>query len=286
MDGTFHHSQVKCLQLPKNEMAAAEPTRPPSGSKRISSFDLPVHPILKPNTNTMNIPRPKSAKGRSRPSSAYIQSPETCSYPIPVPSAFGDLSNSPPSSILQPPNRITQVTNEDVPNLLHQIPSRPSSSLNRYRVLPSIGRRETSDSGIRTIAQQTNKLNLHADLEQKLKSSREKPPLSKSDIATSKTQVSQNASVTLPDEPSESEPRLRLAVRYPSGQRFERCFRPSDTLQSILSVAEWKSNNNYANSVVETMDVPRRSFSDLSKTLEECGIQNKSVLCILQDEGD
>ncbi|XP_059494025.1 UBX domain-containing protein 10 [Stegostoma tigrinum] len=271
-------------------MAAAEPTsRPPSGSKSISSFDLPLYPILKPNTNTMNIPRPKSAKGRSRPSSAYVQSPEICSDPIPVPSAFSDLSNSPPSSTLHPPNRITRVTNEDVPNLIHQVPSRPSSSLNRYKVLPSIGRRESSESGIRTIAQQTNKLNLHADLEQNLKSNKEKkppPPLSKSRTSTTKTQVSQNPLLTLPDEPSESEPRLRLAVRYPSGQRFERCFRPSDTLQSILSVAEWKSNNNYANSVVETMDVPRRSFSDLSKTLEECGIQNKSVLCILQGEGN
>ncbi|XP_041063373.1 UBX domain-containing protein 10 [Carcharodon carcharias] len=235
----------------------------------------------------MNIPRPKSAKGRSRPNSAYIHSPETCSYSIPVPSAFSNPGNSPPSSpsMLHPPTRITRVTNENVPELLHQIPSRPSSSLNRYRVLPSIGRRESSDGGIRTIAQQTNKLNLQTDLQQKFKSSKQqKPPLSKSSAATLKIQLSQSRATTLPDEPSESEPRLQLAVRYPSGQRFERCFRPSDTLQTILSVAEWKSNANYANSVVETMDVPRRSFSDLSKTLEECGIQNKSVLCILQDD--
>ncbi|XP_067872914.1 UBX domain-containing protein 10 [Heterodontus francisci] len=269
-------------------MAAAEPTsRPPSGSKSISSFDPPVHSIIEPNTSTMNIPRPKSAKGRSRPNSAYIHNPETCSSPIPVPSAFSDPGSSPPSSpsMLYPPTRITRVTKEDVPELLHQIPSRPSSSLNRYRVLPSIGMRESNDSGIRTIVQQTNKLNLQADLEQKLKLSREKKPShSKSSTATSKSQLSQSRAAALPDEPSESEPRLRLAVRYPSGQRFERCFRPSDTLQTILSVAEWKSNTNYTNSVVETMDVPRRSFNDLSKTLEECGIQNKSVLCILQDE--
>uniref|UniRef100_UPI00398E4943 UBX domain-containing protein 10 n=1 Tax=Pristiophorus japonicus TaxID=55135 RepID=UPI00398E4943 len=270
-------------------MAAAEPTsRPPSGSKSISSFDPPVHSIIEPNTSTMNIPRPKSAKGRSRPNSAYIHSPETCSYPIPDPSTFRDPGNSPPSSpsVLYPPTRITRVTKEDVPELLHQVPSRPSSSLNRYRVLPSIGRRESSDGGIKSIAQQTNELNLQADLEEKFKSHREKPSLSKSSTVTSKTQVFPSQAAFLPDEPSESEARLRLAVRYPSGQRFERCFRPSDTLQTILSVAEWKSNANYTNSVVETMDVPRRSFNDLSKTLEECGIQNKSVLCIVQDEGD
>ncbi|XP_072333839.1 UBX domain-containing protein 10 [Scyliorhinus torazame] len=271
-------------------MAAAEPTsRPSSGSKSISSFDLPVHPIIKPKASNMNVPRPKSAKGRSRPNSTYIHSPESCSYPIPAPSAFSDAGNSPSSSpsMLHSPTRITRMTNENVPELLHQIPSRPSSSLNRYRVLPSIGRRESSDSGIRTIAQQTNKLNLQTLLEQKLKSIKEKKPsLSKSSTATSKIQLSQNQAAALPDEPSESEPRLQLAVRYPSGQRFERCFRPSDTLQTILSVAECNSHDNYANSVVETMDVPRKSFSDLSKTLEECGIQNKSVLCILQDEDD
>ncbi|XP_067826576.1 UBX domain-containing protein 10 [Heptranchias perlo] len=271
-------------------MAAAEPTsRPPSGSKSISSFEPSVHSIIEPNTSTMNIPRPKSAKGRSRPNSAYIHSPETCSYPIPVPSVFSDLSSSPPlpPSVSNPPTRITRVTKEEVPELLHQIPSRPSSSLNRYRVLPSIGRRESSDIGIKSIAQQTNELNLHADLEEKFKSHQEKKPsLSKSSSVTSKTQLFPSQTAFVPDEPSESEPRLRLAVRYPSGQRFERCFRPSDTLQTILSVAEWKSNANYTNSVVETMDVPRRSFNDLSKTLEECGIQNKSVLCILQDEGD
>ncbi|XP_078094578.1 UBX domain-containing protein 10 [Mustelus asterias] len=271
-------------------MAAAEPTsRPPSGSKSISSFDLHVHHVIEPKTSTMNVPRPKSAKGRSRPNSAYIHSPETCSYPIPVPSAFSDAGNGPSTSpsLLHPPTRITRMTNENVPELLHQIPSRPSSSLNRYRVLPSIGRRESSDCEIRTIEQQTNRLNLQTVLEQKLKSSKEnKPSLSKSSTTTSNIQSSQNQAAALSDEPSESEPRLQLAVRYPSGQRFERCFRPSDTLQTILSVAEWKSNANYGNSVVETMDVPRKSFSDLSKTLEECGIQNKSVLCILQDEDD
>ncbi|XP_051895204.1 UBX domain-containing protein 10 [Pristis pectinata] len=268
-------------------MAAAEPTsRPPSGSKSIS-FDLPVHSIEGPNI--MNIPRPKSAKGRSRSSSAYVHSAETCSYPIPVPTTFGDRSSCPSSSPpeLYPPARITRVTKDEVPELLHHIPSRPSSSLNRYRVLPSIGRRESSDVGTKTADHKDNQLHLHVDLEEKLKFHEEKKPsVFKSNIATSKAPLLQSPVVFPPDEPSESEPRLRLAVRYPSGQRFERCFRPSDTLQTILSVAEWQCNGNYKNFVVETMDVPRRSFNDLSKTLEECGIQNKSVLCILQGDGD
>ncbi|XP_069774443.1 UBX domain-containing protein 10 [Narcine bancroftii] len=270
-------------------MAAAEPTsRPPSVSKSIS-FDLPVHSITDPDTHIMNTPRPKSAKGRSRSTSAYAQDAGTCSYSIPVPTTFGDRSSCPSSSAPEcySPTRNTRVIKEEVPELLHHIPSRPSSSLNRYRVLPSIGRREASGFRVKNTGHKNDQLNFHVELQEKLKLDKEtKPSPFKSISAISKAHFQNTQATSPPHEPAESEPRLRLAVRYPSGQRFESCFRPSDTLQTILSVAEWKSKGNYKNFVVETMDVPRRSFSDLSKTLEECGIQNKSVLCILQCDGD
>ncbi|XP_072101377.1 UBX domain-containing protein 10 [Mobula birostris] len=262
-------------------MTATEPTsRPSSGSKSIS-FDLPAHSITDPNSNIMNVPRPKSAKGRSHSNSAYVHGTETCSYPVPIPTTFSDWSgcpsSSPPAPVLYPHTRITRVTKEEVPELLHPLPSRPSSSLNRYRVLPSIG-----TSVIRTKTPDHN-VDLNIDFEEKLSLHGEKKP----SHLKSKSATSKEHSLVFPlDEPSESEPKLRLAVRYPSGQRFECCFRPTDTLQTILSVAEWRSDGDYRNFVVETMDVPRRSFNDLSKTLKECGIQNKSVLCILHDDDD
>ncbi|XP_078281283.1 UBX domain-containing protein 10 [Rhinoraja longicauda] len=270
-------------------MAAAEPTsRPPSGSKSIA-FDLPVHSIADHDTNTMNIPRPKSAKGRTRSNSAYAHGAEACSIPIPVATTFGDRDSCPSPSPpeLYPPTRTMRMSKEEFPELLQHIPSRPSSSLNRYRVLPSIVTRESGKAGTETPDHKNRRLNLHVDLEEKLKLHKEKKPSHfKSNTAASKAHSRQSPAAFPPDEPSDTEPRLQLAVRYPSGQRFESCFRPSDTLQTILSVAERKSNGNYKNSVVETMDVPRRSFCDLTKTLEECGIQNKSVLCILQRDSD
>lgn len=87
-------------------------------------------------------------------------------------------------------------------------------------------------------------------------------------------------------QPSDEEPRLLLAVRSPSGQRFVRYFRPSDDLQTVLEVAEQKNKATYQHCSIETMEVPRRRFSDLTKSLQECGILHKSVLGISQEEGE
>lgn len=88
------------------------------------------------------------------------------------------------------------------------------------------------------------------------------------------------------EEPTDQEPRLLLAIRSPSGQRFVRYFRPSDDLQTVLAVAEQKNKATYQHCSIETMDVPRRRFSDLTKSLQECGILHKSVLGISQEEGE
>ncbi|XP_069431197.1 UBX domain-containing protein 10 isoform X2 [Ovis canadensis] len=87
-------------------------------------------------------------------------------------------------------------------------------------------------------------------------------------------------------EPSDEEPRLLLAIRSPSGRRFVRHFRPTDDLQTVVAVAEHKNEATYQHCAVETMEVPRRRFSDLSKSLQDCGIPNKSVLGISQEEGE
>lgn len=86
------------------------------------------------------------------------------------------------------------------------------------------------------------------------------------------------------EEALQKEPQLLLAVRSPSGQRFEHCFKPTDSLQTVLSVAEQKTVAKYERCSIETMEVPRRSFPDLSRTLQECGILPRSVLCIRQAE--
>lgn len=88
------------------------------------------------------------------------------------------------------------------------------------------------------------------------------------------------------EEPSDQEPRLLLAVRSPSGRRFVRHFRPTDDLQTIVAVAEHKNKATYRHCSIETMEVPRRRFSDLTKSLQECRIPHKSVLGISQEDGE
>lgn len=183
-----------------------------------------------------------------------------------------------------------------MPELLQQAPIGTASSLNRYPVLPSINRRNLEEEAVDTVASKASSLqlgNVQALYQEEacttLKSSQKDSraqvcALEKKFITRTKRQSSARASNL--EEPSDQEPRLLLAVRSPSGQRFVRYFRPSDDLQTVLTVAEQKNKATYQNCSIETMDVPRRRFSDLTKSLQECGILHKSVLGISQEEGE
>ncbi|XP_072282415.1 UBX domain-containing protein 10 [Pyxicephalus adspersus] len=227
----------------------------------------------------MHVARPKSAKGRTRSTpQGYTHHVET--YPCPT-----SPTPRPPSARALSGPRFGQ---EEIPELLNHLPYRPpSSSLNRYRVLPSIGTSESDrEPGEEELIRRTGSMKL---------GSGECPPAK----ALYRNQCSDHpsgshkrsrlmesvVSVNL-QEPSEEQPRLLLAIRTHSGQRFERHFRPTDSLFTILAVAEEKTGVPYKDCMVESMEVPRRSFLDLSRTLQECNIPNKSVLCIQYLERD
>ncbi|KAG8429924.1 hypothetical protein GDO86_018805 [Hymenochirus boettgeri] len=233
----------------------------------------------------MHVARPKSAKGRTRTNPQGIShNVETFSNNVPAPSPRVSTSRS--------GSRINQ---EEIPQLLHQIPSRPpSSSLNRYRVLPSIRMSGCSDKkDEEELAQQTSAMRLTAgsqerqmkalyrDQGQSLDQSREASQRHDKSLDNPSSLVTLNL-----QEPSDQEPRLLLAIRTHSGQRFERYFRPTDTLYTVLAVAEEKTGVSCKDCSVETMEVPRRSYQVLSWTLQQCDIHNKSVLCIHQVEMD
>lgn len=174
--------------------------------------------------------------------------------------------------------------------LLQQAPTRTTSSLNKYPVLPSINRRSLEVGAMDTVASKTSSLQLSSvqALYQEDSSQEDSRTqvcaLENKFIIRTKRQSSSRASNI--EEPSDEEPRLLLAVRSPSGQRFVRYFRPSDNLQTVLEVAEQKNKATYQHCSIETMEVPRRRFSDLTKSLQECGILHKSVLGISQEEGE
>ncbi|XP_036602872.1 UBX domain-containing protein 10 [Trichosurus vulpecula] len=254
--------------------------------------------IWQPSPVSMHVTRPKSAKGRTRTNLNYSHSSEASSYrkplsPAPAVPCEVPGSQKPVGSAPKPPN---QGAPDEIPELLHQVPVGSSSSLNKYRVLPSINRKNLEEGPVDTVAKQASTLKLGSLQELKAlcreeahsRKSREgclrvpAPPLEGKPCSRTKEQsLSQAGNL---EEPSDGEPRLLLAVRSPSGQRFVRHFRPTDNLQTVVAVAEQKNLTTYHHCSIETMEVPRRSFSDLSKSLEECRIPHKSVLGILQEK--
>ncbi|XP_020828873.1 UBX domain-containing protein 10 [Phascolarctos cinereus] len=248
--------------------------------------------LWQPSPGSMHVTRPKSAKGRTRTNLNYSQSSEASSYrkpPSPVPAVPCEVPGS-RKPVGSAPKRPNQGAPDDIPELLQQVPIGPSSSLNKYRVLPSINRKSSEEGAVDTVAKQAGTLKLGSlqELEAHCRKSREgclpvpAPPLEGKPCSRSKEHNLSGARNL--EEPSDGEPRLLLAVRSPAGQRFIRHFRPTDNLQTVVAVAEQKNQTTYHHCSIETMEVPRRSFSDLSKSLEECRIPHKSVLGILQEE--
>ncbi|NWW12748.1 UBX10 protein, partial [Oreocharis arfaki] len=247
------------------------------------------------NAVTMHVTRPKSAKGQRR-SMSHPQGMEACPCHVPAASPR-ELLNSRRASLTKPAFLPAQVSPEKIPKLLQQVPLKTSSSLNKYRVLPSIMRKGTGSDAVEALAERTDRLEVtegHEDAPEGIKTlsgERESAStLSGSGVPTEESshmhcapeqggrQAGQESPWMSPASPEE--PHMLLAVRSPSGQRFEHHFKPSDSLQTVLAVAGQKLLASYQHCSVQTMEVPRRSFSDLTKSLQECGILHKSVLCI------
>ncbi|XP_052573390.1 UBX domain-containing protein 10 [Peromyscus californicus insignis] len=254
--------------------------------------------IWQPSPLRMHVIRPKSAKGRKRPNLHRPQgvgdgSPSALSA-SPPPRSSGSSSSQKAGGCA--PVSPSPGAPDEMPELLPQVLVGTTSSLNKYPVLPSINRRSLEDGAVDTVARKASSLQLSSvqalyqeEAGTTVKSSQEDSraqvcALEKKFIIRTKRQSSSGSSNM--EEPTEQEPRLLLAIRSPSGQRFVRYFRPSDNLQTVLAVAEQKNKATYQHCSIETMEVPRRRFSDLTKSLQECGILHKSVLGISQEEGE
>ncbi|KFP24519.1 UBX domain-containing protein 10, partial [Colius striatus] len=254
------------------------------------------------STINMHVTRPKSAKGRTRPRCNYSQGVEACPCRAPPSPAAAAASHQAPNShrglATKPAFPASRVSPEEISELLRQVPLRTSSSsLNKYRVLPSIGQKGT----VEAVAEQIDQLKVSEEQEE-APTSKTLPGdqgsssvLSESDVPSEQRshiqcppekpgrkmrQESPSMSTLRLQELPKEESLLLLAVRSPSGQRFEHHFKPTDSLQTVLAVAEQKTAAKYKCCSLETVEVPRRSFSDLTRSLQECGILHKSLVCI------
>jgi hypothetical protein len=146
--------------------------------------------------------------------------------------------------------------------------SQSLTSFSKYKPLPSIGSRPSSGS---SSSHQSCDTVMHYDILTFDKKLSEKV-----------NELSLVKKYTVPTEPSEREPnRIHLAIKVLDGSRHERWFRLSDSVGDILAFAESVMGERLPdNCELCTNDPPTRTFSDLSLTLEDIGLDSRTVLYI------
>ncbi|KAJ8319951.1 hypothetical protein KUTeg_001538 [Tegillarca granosa] len=85
----------------------------------------------------------------------------------------------------------------------------------------------------------------------------------------------------LPEEPSEDETRILLAVRLLNGQRHERYFRPTEQLDLVLQFAENMGMQDLS-SYNLACNAPRLVFSDMTALIRDSGLVERTVLYLEQ----
>ncbi|XP_026854589.2 UBX domain-containing protein 10 isoform X2 [Electrophorus electricus] len=253
-------------------------------------------------SGNMHVTRPKSSKGRTR-SGSHVQNVDesvcqNCAFsPHPPPSDRLNTTarsrpvlhrNSKPSTDI-----LTEIFQSppDIP------PDVPALSLNKYKVLPSIEKRPAGNLSARDTEDETPKPSLSDSnlrlWREQLISSRlcpqtanagypemDGPEVLCGPVAANPLWVIPGHAGAEGGVAGKRDTDLLLAVRIPCGQRFKCLFHPTDMLYAVVAAAEAKSGLHYEHAVIETMEVPRRTFKDLTMTLSQCGIFSKSVLCI------
>uniref|UniRef100_A0AAR2LFQ3 UBX domain-containing protein n=1 Tax=Pygocentrus nattereri TaxID=42514 RepID=A0AAR2LFQ3_PYGNA len=191
----------------------------------------------------MHMTRPKSSKGRTR-----VRVTQALAADEGVHQSHMFSPHPPPSSTptviptRAVPRQSSRPSAEVHSEIFEPPPDVPVLSLNKYKVLPSIEKRP-GDVLTRGVEEKVSRLSLS-------------------------------------DSTVDGDKQLLLAIRTPCGQRFKWHFQPTDTLQAVIAAAEAKCGERYKHAVIETMEVPRQTFTNLTMSLSQCGIFNKSVLCI------
>lgn len=84
----------------------------------------------------------------------------------------------------------------------------------------------------------------------------------------------------IPGEPPVDDPfAVLLCVKIPNGNRVQRRFRPSDLLCHVVAFAlQHCKEEEEEDWELSTSDVPRKVFNNLSLSLKEAGLENRTLL--------
>ncbi|KAL7859276.1 hypothetical protein SRHO_G00144230 [Serrasalmus rhombeus] len=246
----------------------------------------------------MHMTRPKSSKGRTRVRVTQALAADEGVHQSHMFSPHPPPPSTPTVIPTRAVPRQSSRSNADVHSeIFEPPPDVPVLSLNKYKVLPSIEKRP-GDVLTRGVEEKVSRLSLsdsslrdHHQLQRdqhishfcSWTASRSDPEMgivSTLQFDPNTGRVTPGHSESRTDVAVDGDMQLLLAIRTPCGQRFKWHFQPTDTLQAVIAAAEAKCGERYEHAVIETMEVPRRTFTNLTMSLSQCGIFNKSVLCI------
>lgn len=87
---------------------------------------------------------------------------------------------------------------------------------------------------------------------------------------------------SLPIEPVDGEPRLRLAVKLPDGSRLDRYFHLNDQIRTVLDFASINVGHLLTGYGLRSTD---SKYRDLSKTFLQCQIKDRTLLQLDPPDG-
>lgn len=232
----------------------------------------------------MHLTRPKSSKGRSRPAVDT--------------SVYEGGTDRPPESGNRRPERnlrsqsqpimwqASQLSQDQVMQMLQQAPAAPPLSLNKYKVLPSIEGKRSDENQGKSLDTQMSTLHLSDDGLLQQSHRYEEPDLTSAMPSTYTSSPDPDSKMTKELQKCSYFGGLLLVIRAPCGGRYQQLFDPLDPLHKVAASAEARYGTKYGEVIIETMDVPRKTFTDMDMTLAQCGIMNRSVLCISQTDSE
>ncbi|ESO89954.1 hypothetical protein LOTGIDRAFT_234065 [Lottia gigantea] len=221
------------------------------------------------------------------------------------------------------PSLVTSGPGPSLPQLPGEIdpfarrPSRPSSSLSKYKPLPDIQHGHHKPQGLHdNLDYNVENINISSDQqlhtrfkvkqtkssEKRVKSSENRVTQTSSEIPVSKVKISVKRKTTvqksdvskssehknvIPD-PSQDNPVIEIGVKLPdTGDRVCQVFHSFDTLKSVMKFAQNKTGSKKLSQKYSlAINMPRKVFTNLSITIKEAGLDNKTILYLIEKDLD